>query len=721
MPENVIYAPPPMQPVESPDAGGEKKDVPPGLISQTLQIPIRRWQATAVILAVSGAIGFGVGYMQKAEVYTVEGKLAFPTPAPKDSLKGYYTADNKETLNGLILTTENLQKLIEEFKLDMGPTVLARLIKSTPEQRAQIITISLEWEDREQGAAIVNRLMELSLASIEGNRKGKLAAAGRNVDVAIQKKKNELEQTQQELRDFKAKTKISDPKQENDELTRDIEDAKKKREDAKKNFDKMTSDINGLQDQIDKLEEEARLDPRELERRYSDYPEYKKEKQSLEEKKIREEGAREEARKKLPAAQTKYEKLKKLYDDNKIVKIDEVTEAEGELNKLRSVIDTATKQLKLINEGLENLPKFIISQRKGELVKARDKLKIDVVSEQGARERATKDLERLEERRRTSQAAEGARLAKELEDQEKERQDLERTVRDLNTLPEEANIQVPAAARSEGASNLKKKIIPPFGITFVVLMGLLIGSELKRMLGTTTNVAARMGLPVLSTFALPDQNNRWATQQYGVQAMQSRGLALKLRQFLPENGGTILFTALNPGPEVEDLISDVCRHLTLQDERVLIVDTRIVDPQGQMGPPWLDPSQLTDPTLTGTIEVGLVQYLVFEEQTIGDKIARTRMAKADYLPAGGPCPATDILASQQMRELIPQLRKRYSVVLLVGPPLSSHIDIEILAGYVEGIVITLNKPLDKGTDNAISFVRGLRELRARRLGCVLCD
>ena len=66
-------------------------------------------------------------------------------------------------------------------------------------------------------------------------------------------------------------------------------------------------------------------------------------------------------------------------------------------------------------------------------------------------------------------------------------------------------------------------------------------------------------------------------------------------------------------------------------------------------------------------------------------------------------------------------RHRHIIRDLVGPPLEHHIDVEILAGYVEGVVVVLNKPLDKETDEAVEFVRNLKDLRAPLLGCVLCD
>jgi Mrp family chromosome partitioning ATPase len=204
-----------------------------------------------------------------------------------------------------------------------------------------------------------------------------------------------------------------------------------------------------------------------------------------------------------------------------------------------------------------------------------------------------------------------------------------------------------------------------------------------------------------------------------------RGLALRLRQFVPDKGGTILFSPIVDSPVVDDLVASVSRFLGMRDERVLIVDTRLADP----GPAALvrhveRPVEImaadggSAPRRAPGL-AGLVQFLVFEGHDVKDFIHSTGLGSVDLLPAGGPYPLTDVLASEPMKEMLNRLRKEYSVILMVGPAATHTTDTEILAAYVHGMVVVLNGQ-DSGEVPLPAFFQSLREANAPLLGSVLC-
>src|SRR5438105_7522416 len=84
---------------------------------------------------------------------------------------------------------------------------------------------------------------------------------------------------------------------------------------------------------------------------------------------------------------------------------------------------------------------------------------------------------------------------------------------------------------------------------------------------------------------------------------------------------------------------------------------------------------------------GLVQYLVFEGQDHAQFIYHTRLPGVDYMPAGGPYPVTDALASEPMAELVQTVRQEYTLLLVVGPALARSVDTEILAAYADGMIV----------------------------------
>jgi Mrp family chromosome partitioning ATPase len=70
-----------------------------------------------------------------------------------------------------------------------------------------------------------------------------------------------------------------------------------------------------------------------------------------------------------------------------------------------------------------------------------------------------------------------------------------------------------------------------------------------------------------------------------------------------------------------------------------------------------------------------------------------------------------------MRDLVEQLRRTYSIILVAGPPASTATDIQILAAYQDGAVLLLDAP-----DAAPALTRELfgtyRRVGVPFLGCV---
>jgi Mrp family chromosome partitioning ATPase len=226
--------------------------------------------------------------------------------------------------------------------------------------------------------------------------------------------------------------------------------------------------------------------------------------------------------------------------------------------------------------------------------------------------------------------------------------------------------------------------------------------------GTARTLARRLGLPVLG---------RFPTAGKTVVPAESRALALRLRQSVSQQGGVLLFSPLSGRGGVNELVCDVSRYLALQDEKVLILDGRIGDGQEAGLLPWSSPLA----TSAGSMATGLVQYLVFEGQSVWDSIQPTRLPGVEYLPAGGPCSTTDVLASQQMRDLLENLRRHYSLIVIAGPAVDHPVDTEILSGYADGVLAVVDGPAGACPPAAEELVRALQVGGAPVLGAVVCE
>jgi Mrp family chromosome partitioning ATPase len=113
--------------------------------------------------------------------------------------------------------------------------------------------------------------------------------------------------------------------------------------------------------------------------------------------------------------------------------------------------------------------------------------------------------------------------------------------------------------------------------------------------------------------------------------------------------------------------------LARRDERVLVLDGRLGEASDGGTP-------------------GLREYLSFSVAEADEVIRPGPLPGVDVLPAGKPVTCGDALATHRMRELIEELRSRYTLILLQGPSLHDPVDLSILAAFTEGMIIVAERP-----------------------------
>jgi Mrp family chromosome partitioning ATPase len=321
----------------------------------------------------------------------------------------------------------------------------------------------------------------------------------------------------------------------------------------------------------------------------------------------------------------------------------------------------------------------------------------------------------------------------------------QKAVQELNTRSQELR-ELLADVRSEvlintsavgglnPKSNRKKIMTYGFLVPALCLFAVMIGFDMSSKSWRGESVAARLNLPILARYTPRQAGPALAPPEAevgrGPNANECRALTLRLRQYVPEPGAVLLFSSLNEGNGVEELMADLVGYFALRDETVLLLDARIANAEADAiqrcvgravarRPVEVAPGSDSLTTAPGWRR-GLVQYLVFEGQNPWDLAVPTRTPAVDYLPAGGPYPITDALASEAMRDLLESCRKKYSLILVVGPAVSKSIDTEILAAYINGLVLVLNEPLGAFTPQTRSFFQSLKEADVPLLGTVLC-
>jgi Mrp family chromosome partitioning ATPase len=318
-------------------------------------------------------------------------------------------------------------------------------------------------------------------------------------------------------------------------------------------------------------------------------------------------------------------------------------------------------------------------------------------------------------------------LALEVKRTEAERQKHESQLQALRTLreidSEEVKIESRAIVVPSGVSSNRKKLtLIVFALSMVVCLGLMTGYEMSTSVWRAETLAGRLHLPVLVRSA-PSKDERSG----GLTQDQARALSLRIRQHVPDAGGVVLLTSLNEGKEVDNLAGNLSRYFSMRDEKVLILDARIQDSPTdglsrlveRQGAIEVVPESDTPSRRGGAGLPGLVQYLVFEGQDPARFIRPTRFAAVDYLPSGGPYSMTDVLASEPMKELLDEQRKKYTLVLIAAPALARRVDVEILAAYVNGLVAVIDPPLSSGTPAIEEFMQSLKDAGVPLLGAVI--
>jgi capsular exopolysaccharide synthesis family protein len=141
----------------------------------------------------------------------------------------------------------------------------------------------------------------------------------------------------------------------------------------------------------------------------------------------------------------------------------------------------------------------------------------------------------------------------------------------------------------------------------------------------------------------------------------------------------IAVTSCQPGEGKSTLSTNLAAALAQGGKRVVVVDTDM-----------RRPSLLWRLKLTG--KRGLSEYLTGAETMEGIIQTHKILTTLDMIPSGSapPLPA-DLLASDQMKHFVEQLRERYEYVILDTPPALSVTDPLIVSSLADGLVLVIRQ------------------------------
>jgi len=240
------------------------------------------------------------------------------------------------------------------------------------------------------------------------------------------------------------------------------------------------------------------------------------------------------------------------------------------------------------------------------------------------------------------------------------------------------------------------------------LVGALVAWEWFKLYRSFEGLAWRLGIPILARYgAMPQQDG----PELAARLMESRRLAMRLCQAVPEPGSLVLVASPMKGRQVEQFTAELSRTLAHHEERVLILDMHLAGQgaNGETGNQYDDPDYASSMTNAIALLEGTARATSL--------VRSTQLAAVDYLPIGHSERLAGVMAMTRLRQAIADMREMYTMIFMIAPPLNGDIDTEILGAFSQGVLIVTN---DQASPEIMSHtIEGLRAAQVPIIGAVL--
>ena len=153
-----------------------------------------------------------------------------------------------------------------------------------------------------------------------------------------------------------------------------------------------------------------------------------------------------------------------------------------------------------------------------------------------------------------------------------------------------------------------------------------------------------------------------------------RALAERIVEEGADRGGIVLFSPTDGDLRVAPAIGDLGRFFSDRGDRVLVFDARAAAET----PAWVQAPGVAE-TVAG--------YLNGQADGTTGCFVSTDLLGVEYSRVDLSNQISGVLEAHRFRQLIEQMRDRYSVVFLVGPPVNLEEDHPLLASMAEGMVL----------------------------------
>ncbi len=656
---------------------------------------IRRWKIFVAAICVSGILGCIAAFTLGKRTFEAETIILYKTQELKNEPGGL--TPPVSTRVWMVKIPPNLRQVAEKLKLDIDPKNLADLFDVRVEKRTSLVFIKAQWDSPTMAAKLANTLRDVFIANQMELIKTDAEKEMKELNVRFKKAEKEYTKADKKLQDFIAENKIVDLSKEiqwnvdqiaslglslsNSQNEKDILDLQKQN---------LTQRIKVLKGKVaeeksvtTKGKSLADLNIRieRLRRAIHDDREQRKNHVELGKDALAYQRAKELFEKGLIAEQD-LEKAKAVYEEQQVKALDteQIEEWKRQLKVLEAEVIPEKESFKSPTQEL--LQSQQVKLLDMELQEVSLEKKVGHV-----RSQISKCKERLDVL--TNLQRQQAALSKEVADKDAVRSEIQGRLARVRAEydSEDSGFVMVSSARPPSQSIKSNRKIFFAALLFLGTMAggiLILASEL---LDTTIKSAAELqhkfSSPVIGVIPLINPSQSLLPDESSFPLIEIfRIIAHRVGRDIDKRGARIMITSTDRGEGKTLVTANLAACLGRHDQRVLVMDAQVRSIPSESDLRYMIAER--DKPLKG-----LGEWLSFEAHEWTDIVWPTVLAGVECLPRVEAAVTPDLLGTGRMKELLEEVSKHFSLVLIDGPSVSDLVDAELVAQWCDAVIFVV--------------------------------
>ena len=687
---------------------------------------VRRWKILAIFFVVSVVFGIIAGITFGTRIYEAETVMLY-TPE-EGTEEGLGRVPPLATQMHMVKIPSILEEVRERLKLATSLKALGRACTVNVERRTSLVIIRAQWDSAPKVAAIANTLRDVFIENQKQLAKENAGRELRDFEGRFQKVLNELEVADARLHEFITTNKVVDLDLEAKWNLEQLTSLELLLSNARVDRDTLELQKASLQEKIDALsakEAKERATQAKTQGLADLNIRIERLRRAIHDDKVQRTDSVDMVKYKLA-----FERAQKLYEKGLISKAEyEETRADYERQEVEAL---DTEQIKEWKRQLKILEKQVIPEKEsfksesGEMLHDLQLKSLAMELEGVSMRQKVIHLDRERERIKarlevlTDLQRKYVRLTREVTAGETEKKSLEAKLAkvrrdyesDASSFTVISDAKVPLFRLR---SNRKMIVVAVVFLGNMIGFTLILGLELMdTTIKSGAELAQKFSLPVLGVIPkTKDDHDLFPDRDHFPLIEPFRVIIRRVRHLVPKNGARLMIVSVDPGEGKTMVATNLAAVLGRQDERVLLLDAQARALEHERDVSYLI-SEKDKPI------IGLGEYLSFQADSIKDIIWPTTLPGVECIPHVKEAVRPDMLVSNLMKEMLEELSRDFSIIIVEAPSAEPYVDAELVAETSDAILIVVRSRTCRSSGLKRGVER-LKEAGAPIIGFILND